>query len=118
MNSDNDFPKWYEELDAAITVCDENGIIVYMNQKSIQQFVKYGGSELIGKNLLDCHPEPSKTKLSEMLEAQQSNIYSTEKNGEEKMVIQKPWTENNRVKGLVEISFLLPKKISNEKEQI
>lgn len=33
MNSDNDFPKWYEELDAAITVCDENGIIVYMNLK-------------------------------------------------------------------------------------
>lgn len=33
MNSDNDFPKWNEKLDVAITVCNETGIIVYMNLK-------------------------------------------------------------------------------------
>jgi phenolic acid decarboxylase len=33
MNSDNDFPKWNEERDAALIVCDENDIIVFMNLK-------------------------------------------------------------------------------------
>ena len=39
-----------------------------MNQVSINQFKKYGGEKLLGTNLLDCHPEPSKSKLQEMLE--------------------------------------------------
>ena len=117
MNSCAESLKWYEELDAAITVCNDKGVIIYMNNKSIQQFAKYGGSELIGKNLLDCHPEPSKSKLTEMLNKPQSHIYSTHKDGVEKMIIQKPWTENGQFKGLVEISFLLPDKMHLEKKE-
>ena len=96
---------WAEEFNGAITVCDVDGIIVYMNKYSIKQFKKYGVVKLIGSNLIDCHPEPSKSKLKEMLVEQSENIYSTEKNGVKTMMIQTPWKKNGVFCGLVEISF-------------
>jgi len=111
MKTADFIPNWTDEFDGAITVCDSEGIIVYMNQKSIIQFSKYGGKELIGKNLLDCHPEPSKTKLKQMLEKPQQNIYTARENGIEKMVLQTPWTEQGRFCGIVEMSFILPNEL-------
>ena len=46
-----------EEFPAAITVCDSAGIILEMNAKAAEDFKDDGGRQLIGKNLLDCHPE-------------------------------------------------------------
>lgn len=101
-------PAWARCLDGAITVCDRNGIIVYMNQRSADQFQKYGGAELVGKSLVNCHPEPARTKLLQMLARPVDNLYTTEKDGQKKIIIQKPWMENEIFMGLVEISFLLP----------
>ncbi|WP_346858395.1 hypothetical protein [uncultured Draconibacterium sp.] len=98
---------WVDEFDGAVTVCDLEGIIVYMNQFSIRQFEKYGGEKLLGTNLLDCHPEPSKTKLKEMLAQPLENMYSTEKEGVKKIIVQKPWLRNGKFSGVVEISFQL-----------
>lgn len=102
---------WAEEFNGAITVCDVAGIIVYMNHRAIQQFHKYGGEKLMGTNLLDCHPEPSKSKLKKMLLEQSENMYTTEKNGTKTMILQTPWKVNNEFKGLVEISFNLDAEI-------
>jgi hypothetical protein len=55
-----------------------------MNSESKKQFVKYGGEQLMGKNLIDCHPEPSRTLLLQMLEKPVENKYITEKNGQKK----------------------------------
>lgn len=98
----------FDEFDAAITVCDVEGIIIEMNKKAIKTFEKYGGQQLIGKNLLDCHPEPSKSKLKELLETQGSNTYSIEKNGIKKMIVQKPWFKEGAYKGFLEITFEIP----------
>lgn len=98
---------WYEEFNGAITVCDTTGIIVYMNNYSINQFEKYGGEKLLGTNLLDCHPEPSKSKLKEMLKEPIENMYTTEKSGIKTMVLQTPWIKDGKFSGVVEISFQL-----------
>ncbi len=98
---------WAEEFNGAVTVCDLNGIIVYMNEYSIQQFKKYGGAELLGGNLLDCHPEPSKTKLAKMLEEPIDNMYIVEKEGSQKIIYQTPWREKGVFKGVIEITFKL-----------
>jgi len=98
---------WAEEFNGAITVCDRRGIIVYMNRRSIEQFHKYGGADLLGSNLLVCHPEPSKTKLKEMLEKPVDNMYTTEKDGRTKIIYQTPWNENGMFRGVIEISFQL-----------
>lgn len=104
---------WAEEFNGAITVCDRSGIIVYMNRTSVTQFSRYGGEKLLGTNLLDCHPEPSKSKLKEMLEKPVENMYTTEKNGERKIVFQTPWMQNGKFSGVVELSFLLDKNMPN-----
>jgi len=98
---------WAEEFNGAITVCDRDGIIVYMNRYSVKQFEKYGGEKLLGTNLLDCHPEPSKSKLKEMLEQPVENMYTTEKKGIKKIILQTPWMKNGEFSGIIEISFHL-----------
>ncbi|MFI5144893.1 MAG: PAS domain-containing protein [Ignavibacteria bacterium] len=99
---------WYKELAAAVTVCDTKGVILYMNDKSIETFEKDGGKDLIGKNLFDCHPGESAIKLEKLLESRKENIYSIEKNGIKKMIIQAPWFEKSEYKGFIEFSFILP----------
>lgn len=99
---------WAEEFNGAVTVCDRDGIIVYMNQQSIRQFAKYGGVKLLGTNLLDCHSESSKTKLKQMLESPVDNMYTTENSaGVRKIIYQTPWKMKGEFCGVIEISFLL-----------
>lgn len=98
---------WAKEFNAAITICDTKGIIVYMNDISIEQFAKYGGKKLIGTYLLDCHPEPSKSKLVEMLNNPIENMYTTEKDGRKKIILQSPWIKEETFCGIIELSFYL-----------
>ena len=104
---------WTKEIDFAITVCDKNGIITFMNDKSISTFKGDGGAKLIGTNVLDCHPEPSRTQLAGMLETESKNVYTIEKNGKKKLIYQTPYYENNEYKGFVEMSLEMPEAMEN-----
>ena len=99
---------WPDQVSAAITVCDENGVIIYMNEKSKTTFAKDRGGALIGTSLFDCHPEPSRTKLQNQFKSQKPNAYTIEKDGIKKMIYQAPWFENEKFKGLVEFSMEIP----------
>lgn len=99
---------WIKEFPSAITVCDTEGVIIYMNDKSQKTFTNDGGNNLIGKSLFDCHPEPSRSKLAELLKNQQSNIYTIEKNNIKKMIYQSPWYNEGKFMGLVEMSIEIP----------
>ncbi len=101
----------FSEINVAVTVCDKEGIILYMNKKSIATFQKDGGAALIGKNLFNCHPGQSKEKLAALIKNQQANSYTIEKNGVHKMIHQTPWFENGEFKGLIEFSFEIPEEI-------
>jgi hypothetical protein len=54
---------WVQEFPGAVTVCDRDGIILAMNNKSARTFENDGGAALIGSSLFGCHPEPARTKL-------------------------------------------------------
>lgn len=100
---------WLDEDGAGITICDREGIIVYMNDRSKKAFAKYeNGGEMIGTSLIGCHPEPSRSKLLAMLNEPQTNIYTTEKRGIKKIIRQSPWYQDGRFSGVVEISFEIP----------
>ena len=99
---------WTREFPAAITVCDAKGIILAMNNKSCETFADDGGIALIGANLLDCHPEPSRSKVAELLQSAKSNVYTIEKNGVRKLIYQSPWYVDGTYAGLVELSLPLP----------
>lgn len=103
--------KWAKELPAEITVCDENGIIVEMNDDSIKLFEQDGGLELIDTDLLRCHPEESRIKLEDMLQKFYSNSYFTTEKGEKRFFHQSPWFINGKFSGYVEISFQVENEI-------
>lgn len=99
-------PDWAKELNCSITVCDKDGIIVYMNDRAIEQYKKRGN--LIGKNLFDCHNEHAMGIIRKLLETGGTNSYTIEKNGVHKMIFQSTWKENGVVAGLCEISMIIP----------
>ena len=100
---------WLDEDEAAITICDLKGIILYMNERSRKSFMKYDDSVVaIGSSLIECHPEPSRTKLKSMLEVPQTNVYTIEKKGIKKLIRQSPWFRDGIFSGIVEVSFIIP----------
>ena len=100
--------KFFKEMDVAVTVCGTDGEILDMNEKSRKTFLKPGREELIGKNVLDCHPEPARSKLADMLKNPRNNAYTIEKNGIRKLIFQTPWYEDGRFGGFIELSMEIP----------
>lgn len=99
---------WVQEFPGAITVSDMNGIILELNDKSAQDFAKDGGMKLIGSNLFDCHPEPSRTKLMDLYKTHRTNIYTIEKNGKKKLIYQTPWYQEGQFAGYIELELEIP----------
>jgi transcriptional regulator with PAS, ATPase and Fis domain len=99
---------WVKELGAAVIVCDEQGVIVEMNDRACVTYEKDGGRALVGKNLLDCHPEPARSKVVKLLESREPNAYTIEKNGVKKLIYQAPWFEGGEFRGLVELALPIP----------
>jgi transcriptional regulator with PAS, ATPase and Fis domain len=99
---------WVREFAGAITVCDPKGIILEMNDEAIRDNQEQGGKALIGTNLLDCHPEPARTKLVQLLESRQANVYTIEKNGKKKLIHQTPWYKNGKYCGFIELDLKIP----------
>lgn len=99
---------WVEEFSGPVTVCDPEGIILEMNEAAMRTFEKWGGGRLVGSNLLDCHPEPSRSKLVKLMEDRKPNIYSIEKKGVKKLICQTPWHVKGEYRGFVEIALELP----------
>ncbi|MBA4374259.1 MAG: diguanylate cyclase [Thermodesulfovibrio sp.] len=99
---------WVEEFAGSVVVCDPEGIILEMNEKAVKTFQKSGGAELIGSNLLDCHPEPSRSKLIELMEQRRTNMYTIEKNGVKKFIYQSPWYLKGEYRGFLEMVLEVP----------
>ena len=68
-----------KEADIAMTVCDREGRIIYMNNQS-KEVNQKPGTDLMGKNILDCHPEPARSLLVRMMENGEKHVYTIEKN--------------------------------------
>ena len=98
--------EWADEMNCAVTVCDTQGIILYMNEKACRTFAGHGN--LIGRNLFDCHSPKSQEKIRELLEdGWRKRLYDREKRGR-KMIYQTAWKREGVVCGLVEISMEIP----------
>lgn len=99
-------PDWAREMNCAVTVCDSESLVVYMNDKALETFAKHG--DMRGRNLIPCHNEDSVRKINHMLSTGESNVYTIQKNGVRKMIYQTPWRVDGKISGLVEISMVLP----------
>ncbi len=102
---------YFEGADVAVTVCAKDGTILDMNEKSRRTFLKPGREEIIGQNVLDCHPEPARTLLADMLANPRTNVYTVEKEGVKKLIFQCPWYDDGEYAGFMELSMVLPEEI-------
>jgi len=98
---------WAEDIEGAVTVCDKEGVIVYMNKRSRETFDKDGKS-MVGQNLMPCHNPHSQAIIRDMLENNHPHCYTISKHGKRKLIYQTPWRVDGEVCGLVEFSFVLP----------
>lgn len=100
--------KYFDEADIAVTICDKEGNIIEMNKQSCQVNLKPGEESIIGKNVLDCHPEPARSMLLEMMQKELKHVYTIEKNGKKKLIYQIPWYEQGAYAGFIELSMIIP----------
>ncbi len=100
--------RWLAEFPGGMMICDLRGVILDMNDRAAANYADEGGRTLIGKNLLDCHPEPARSKFADLLAAPRVNAYTIEKGATHKVIYQAPWFENGEVRGLVELSLVVP----------
>ncbi len=100
--------EWVKEFPVAITVVNADGVILEMNDKSAESFKSDGGLSLVGTDSLACHPEPSRTKLQQLLREPKANLYTIEKAGVKKLICQIPWQREGKSSGIVELSIVLP----------
>lgn len=102
---------YFMELDSEITVCDTDGIILFMNERACKAFEKFGGRNQVGKNLFDCHNPNSCKIIKELLREDKSNTYTVTKNNEKKLIHQTPWHRDGKIMGLIEFSIDLPEEV-------
>lgn len=80
---------WARGCDFAVTICNINGDIIYINDKSRATFAKYGN--ILGSNLKNCHSPRSWKIITELLATGGSNSYTITKSGKKKIIYQTPW---------------------------
>ena len=101
---------WAEDIEGAVTVCDTEGTVIYMNKRSRETFNK-DGQTMVGKNLMPCHNERSQAIIREMLQNDRPHCYTITKRSQRKLIFQTPWRQDGEVCGLVEFSFVLPEEM-------
>ncbi len=99
---------WVKELKAAITVCDREGVALEMNDRAAVTHATDGGRALIGRSILDCHPERARALFEELLRTGGTNVYTIEKDGVKKLIYQAPWYLDGEYQGIVELSLPIP----------
>ena len=98
----------FESVGLAVTVTDERGVIVAMNAAATRTFAADGGAELVGRNVLDCHPEAARARLAGMLASASANHYTISKGGQRKIIHQVPYFADGVFAGLIELSIPIP----------
>ena len=69
MTDINEIYKSVLEADrAAVVICDLEHTIIYMNPVAVDRYAKWGGKELMGKSLMNCHNEKSGEMITKVLE--------------------------------------------------
>jgi PAS domain-containing protein len=103
--------QWLDSVAVSVVACDTAGVCIYMNERACQIFAKDGGRALLGHSLIDCHPEPARSRLLDMLRTPRANGYTVEKAGRKKLIHQTPFLRDGVFAGVVEIAIELPEQI-------
>ena len=100
--------QWLDGMAVSVVACDTAGVCIYMNERACQTFAKDGGRALLGRSLIDCHPEPARSRLLDMLRTPRANSYTVERSGKKKLIHQTPFFRDGVFAGVVEFAIELP----------
>jgi len=92
---------------AAITVCNKDGIILDMNDRALE-FNDRSREDLIGANIVDCHPAPIKQQAKQLLTAGKIHTYIFDKSGKTYISYYNPWIVDGQYQGIVEFILEIP----------
>ena len=53
---------------AAVVICNLEHEIIYMNPAAVRNYEKWGGDQLMGKSLLDCHNPESVKRIKKVVD--------------------------------------------------
>lgn len=56
----------FSGLRAGVTIADETGRIVFLNDQAMAHYKDWGGERLVGTDLNDCHNPASQAKIREL----------------------------------------------------
>lgn len=101
-------PDYHKEVDFTISICDKEGKIVYLNDRGVETFKDDGGLELLGSNILDCHPEPSKSQLKEMFISHETNFIFKGQGSSRRLIYQTPIFKEKEYNGYMEMIIPIP----------
>lgn len=102
--SKNHIPDWAKTMKCGITVCNAEGIIIYMNERAVE--MKH--SNLVGRDVMLCHNPHSQEIIRHLLAEGGQHVYTIEKDGMRKLLYQSSWLdEDGKVGGLCEIMAFL-----------
>lgn len=62
------FKSLIDEDRSAVVICNLEHEIIYMNPMAVERYEKWGGINLMGKNLLHCHNSESVEKINRVIE--------------------------------------------------
>lgn len=62
------FKSVLEQDRSAVVLCNLEHNIIYMNPVAKDRYKKYGGADLVGKSILDCHNEKSRNIIINVVE--------------------------------------------------
>lgn len=102
--------KYFDEADIAVTICDKDGTIIEMNRQSRTVNLK-PGQELIGKNVLDCHPQRARDLLEHLMDNEEKHVYTISKGEVKKLIYQIPWYQDGEYAGFIELSMIIPEEM-------
>ncbi len=96
---------YLEHVAFAATVCDQDGVVLYQNQRAIRR-----DGNVVGQNLYDCHKPSSGKIIRHMIATGESNTYEIIRHGKHRLLHQTPWRKepDGEVAGLIELSIDLP----------
>lgn len=65
---DSYFKSVIDQDRCSVVICNLEHEIIYMNPAGMQNYAKWGGEQLLGQNLLNCHNPQSVEKIKKVVE--------------------------------------------------
>ena len=65
---DSFFKSVIDQDRSAVVICNLEHEIIYMNPSAVENYKKWGGKELIGQSLLNCHNQDSRDKIEKVIQ--------------------------------------------------